>query len=344
MNIVPSFRGVGRLTLKLYRSPQENKVLVTNKRFFQDSIFNNGEKVLIVNDFINNTPVLYGDRPRLQRDFEVMEKRVAELTRKYAAYIPEPEPEPPPPPEQLPLFEDKLRYDGMWVFGHPDAGKTQIIQYHIMRDLMRKVAGERRAVIAIDSQGINAGDEDNEPTLSYLMTRNALFAPGGALYGNLIVIDPPKQPCIPFNIFHPGLPGSFKERFGTAQELVAFVLTALMGDDYSRPMRRLFYRCTAVLQYKPDATLTDMRRMLRNPSQYQSYINQSPEPVREWFAAPAASRSAARTSSSSGSSSACRSAIRMTSWSRPQPTPIPTMTPTRKPKKARRRLQNAFSV
>ena len=274
-----------RVTVRLEFEPEERRA-INQYGISEKLIHASNDQIITIVRFLSQheqvftlpTQVAaYQFREALEKDFERTEKYLV----RYIPQSPEPEPQPEPIVE-LPHFADKLRYEGMWIVGHRGAGKTQVLQTLIMRDLERMVRGEKLSLLLMDSQGVSSGDRENEPTILYLLTRLKLFAPGEPLHGKLIYLTP-REPSIPLNLFDLGFPGSPGEKYVATQELITFILTGLMGDDFSPSMRRLFSRCIRVVLERPGATLADMVQLLIDPKPFGKEIARAGEKMVQWF-------------------------------------------------------------
>ena len=153
----------------------------------------------------------------------------------------------------------------------------------MMSDLERMANGEKLSVLLIDSQGNTPGSAGKPPTILYTLSHLKLFAPGQPLHGKLVYITAKDDPNIPFNIFDLGFPGTPSEKYVATHELIAFVLTGLMGDEFTPPMRRLFTRCVRVMLERPGATLADFSELLIDPKSFAQEISRTSPRVQAWF-------------------------------------------------------------
>jgi hypothetical protein len=169
-----------------------------------------------------------------------------------------------PAPFALP---QRARFEHHWIVAPPGAGKTQTIQYLVAEDLKRVARGEA-SIIVLDSQ------QDLIRTISEL----AVFAPGGALHGKLVLIDPTDLDYpVALNLFDVGLERlrsySALDRetlLNGALELLDFVLTGLLGAEMTSRQSTLFRFTMQLLLHIPDATIHTFRELMQ-PGGYERY-------------------------------------------------------------------------
>ena len=169
-----------------------------------------------------------------------------------------------PAPFALPQH---ARFEHQWIVAPPGAGKTQTIQYLVAEDLKRVARGEA-SVIVLDSQ------QDLIRTISEL----AVFAPGGALHGRLVLIDPTDLDYpVALNLFDVGLERlrsySALDRetlLNGALELLDFVLTGLLGAEMTSRQSTLFRFTMQLLLHIPDATIHTFRELMQ-PGGFERY-------------------------------------------------------------------------
>lgn len=171
------------------------------------------------------------------------------------------------------------RFEGHWIVARQGTGKTNALECLIAADLAEVAAG-RASVVVIDSQGTTAD------TLLGRLSGLRAFAPGEALAGKLIYLEPDLEYPLALNIFDIGLADlgrlSASQRediVASACEVVEFLFTGLLGGELSDNMTMLYKYLVPAMLAIPGADMnvfielldTDATRDRPVPEGYRKY-------------------------------------------------------------------------
>jgi len=177
-----------------------------------------------------------------------------------------------PIPWQIP---EQVRFEHQWVLAPQGAGKTQLIQYQITRDI-EAVKRDEASVVVMDSQG------DLIKLVSHLEAIPT---------DKLIIIEPDPLFPLALNPFDVG-----KDRLGTydarlsdmldnsAIELLTYVFDTLLGTATTPKQTALFRHTIRLCRVIPGATihtLSEILTMTRLP--YPEYMEKLPLTSRKFF-------------------------------------------------------------
>ncbi len=177
----------------------------------------------------------------------------------------------------IPNFEvdialpQQTRFEHMHIVAGSGHGKTQTLQHLILHDL-ETVAGGDASIIVIDSQS------DLINTIAGL----EVFAPGGALEGRLVLIDPTDiEWPVALNLFDTGLdrleqysPLDRERLTNSILELYDFVLGSLLDAGMTQKQTVIFRYITRLLLHIDGATIHTLRELLEvgGYKRYQPYM------------------------------------------------------------------------
>ncbi len=177
----------------------------------------------------------------------------------------------------LGISED-IRFQHQWVIAPTGSGKTQLLQSQIADDLSGKCT-----TIVMDSQGLEEG------RLLSNIERLKHFAPGGALDGKLVVLQPNPDSPLSLNLFDMGQNDpslSARERqmmYASALKMISFCL----GGTTEQQQDMIEYLVQLGLEIE-GATIDTVRRMLQLPKadfqkEYGPALERADEVVRDYF-------------------------------------------------------------
>ncbi|WP_457936141.1 type IV secretory system conjugative DNA transfer family protein [Mesorhizobium sp. 10J20-29] len=174
------------------------------------------------------------------------------------------------------------RFEHMHIVAGSGHGKTQTLQHLILHDLDMVAHGEG-SIIVIDSQS------DLINTIAGL----AVFAPGGALDGRLVLIDPTDiEWPVALNLFDAGLerlnqysPLDRERLTNSILELYDFVLGSLLDAGMTQKQNVIFRYITRLLLHIPGATIHTLRELLEDGGydRYRGYIDKLQGSARAFF-------------------------------------------------------------
>jgi hypothetical protein len=158
----------------------------------------------------------------------------------------------------------KTRFEHHHIVAGSGHGKTQTLQYLILKDL-EAVAKGKRSVIVIDSQG------DLIDTISGM----AVFAEGGPLHDRIVIIDPTDVEWpVSLNLFDVGQERLEqyslldRERLtNSILELYDFVLGSLLDAGMTQKQNVIFRYVTRLMLHIPDATIQTLRELMEDGSE-----------------------------------------------------------------------------
>lgn len=173
----------------------------------------------------------------------------------------------------------ELRFEHHYILAGTGHGKTSTIQTLIDHDL-QLVRRDQASIIVIDSQNALI------PTISRLPD----FAPGGALDGRLVLVDPrdidfPTQ----LSLFDLGINAGSRveqERMrNIAVEVLEFVIGSLLDAEMTSKQSGLFSFVIRLLLEIPGATIHTFRALMLPDGhrQFKPYIDKLPTISREFF-------------------------------------------------------------
>lgn len=154
---------------------------------------------------------------------------------------------------------EHARFEHHWIVGGSGHGKTNALTALILHDLARVEKGEASLVV-LDSQNALI------PGIAHLRA----FAPGGALDGKLVLIDPSDvEYPVALNLFDVGLQRldtySLLDRerlLNTASEVMQFILASLLGAEMTSRQSTLFGFSLQAMQLIPNATIHTFRELM----------------------------------------------------------------------------------
>lgn len=174
---------------------------------------------------------------------------------------------------------DNARFAHQWILAPQGAGKTQAIQFQVLRDL-QKVANGEASIIVMDSQG----------DLIRNIAGLKCFAKGEQLHDKLVLIEPDPEYPLALNIFDMG-----KERLdqysirdrerltNSTLELLTYVIGGLSDTEMTPKQQTLFRYVLRACMQIPDATINTFAELLSGAKQYQPYIDQLEGPAKLFF-------------------------------------------------------------
>ena len=177
------------------------------------------------------------------------------------------------------LIPDSARFAHQWILAPQGAGKTQAIQFQVLRDL-QKVANGEASIIVMDSQG----------DLIRNIAGLKCFAEGKPLHDKLVLIEPDPEYPLALNIFDMG-----KERLdhysirdrerltNSTLELLTYVIGGLSDTEMTPKQQTLFRYVLRACMQIPDATIHTFAELLSGATQYQPYIDQLEGPAKLFF-------------------------------------------------------------
>lgn len=176
----------------------------------------------------------------------------------------------------------KTRFEHMHIVAGSGHGKTQTLQHLILSDLKAVAQGEA-SIIVIDSQS------DLINTIAGL----DVFAPGAALDGRLVLIDPTDiEWPVALNLFDAGLdrlnqysPLDRERLTNSILELYDFVLGSLLDAGMTQKQNVIFRYITRLLLHIPGATIHTLRELLEDGGydRYRQYIDKLQGSARAFF-------------------------------------------------------------
>ncbi len=151
------------------------------------------------------------------------------------------------------------RFEHHHIVAGSGHGKTQTLQYMIAEDLAAVAAGER-SIVVIDSQG----------DLIRNIASLAEFAPGGALDGRIVLIDPSDvEYPVSLNLFDVGIgrlnrysPLERERLTNSILELYDFVLGSLLAAEMTQKQSVVFRYVTRLMLHIPNATIHTLRALM----------------------------------------------------------------------------------
>ena len=174
------------------------------------------------------------------------------------------------------------RFEHMHIVAGSGHGKTQTLQHLILHDLDTVARGEA-SIVVIDSQ-------------SDLINNIAgldVFAPGGALDGRLVLIDPTDiEWPVALNLFDAGLdrldqysPLDRERLTNSILELYDFVLGSLLDAGMTQKQTVIFRYITRLLLHIPGATIHTLRELLEEGGydRYQEHISKLQGSAKAFF-------------------------------------------------------------
>jgi hypothetical protein len=158
----------------------------------------------------------------------------------------------------------KTRFEHHHIVAGSGHGKTQTLQYLILKDL-EAVAQGKRSVIVIDSQG------DLINTISSM----AVFAEGGPLHDRIVIIDPTDVEWpVSLNLFDVGQdrleqysPLDRERLTNSTLELYDFVLGSLLDAGMTQKQNVIFRYVTRLMLHIPNATIHTLRELMEDGSE-----------------------------------------------------------------------------
>jgi len=176
----------------------------------------------------------------------------------------------------------ETRFEHMHVVAGSGHGKTQSLQHLILHDLDIVARGEA-SIIVIDSQS------DLINTIAGL----DIFAPGGALDGRLVLIDPTDiEWPVALNLFDAGLdrlelysPLDRERLTNSILELYDFVLGSLLDAGMTQKQNVIFRYITRLLLHIPGATIHTLRELLEDGGydRYRQHIDKLQGSAKAFF-------------------------------------------------------------
>jgi hypothetical protein len=163
---------------------------------------------------------------------------------------------------------DRLRFEGTWVIAPPGRGKTTLLSQLLATDLDNVSAG-KASVILMDSKG----------DLIDHARRLQRFAPGGDLYGRLVLIEPTGN--LSLNPLDMGASA------GHTIALLEYVFSSLL-DTAPTPLQSTLFRSVLLaMQEIPGANFDTFRRFLTEGWQpFEQYIREMHPDDRDFFLKP----------------------------------------------------------
>lgn len=158
----------------------------------------------------------------------------------------------------------KTRFEHHHMIAGSGHGKTQTLQYLILKDL-KAVAKGKRSVVVIDSQG------DLINTISNMN----VFAKGGALHDRVVIVDPTdvEWPAS-LNLFDVGQdrleqysPLDRERLTNSILELYDFVLGSLLDASMTQKQNVIFRYVTRLMLHIPNATIHTLRELMEENSE-----------------------------------------------------------------------------
>ena len=188
----------------------------------------------------------------------------------------------------------KTRFEHQHMIAGSGHGKTQTLQYMILKDL-EAVAQGKRSVVVIDSQG------DLINTISNM----AAFGEGGALHDRIVIIDPTDVEWpVSLNLFDVGQdrleqysPLDRERLTNSILELYDFVLGSLLDASMTQKQNVIFRYVTRLMLHIPDATIHTLRELMEDGSEitFAPHIAKLSGSARHFFETEFASREFAQT-------------------------------------------------
>lgn len=176
----------------------------------------------------------------------------------------------------------QTRFEHMHIVAGSGHGKTQTLQHLILHDLDAVARGDA-SIIVIDSQ-------------SDLINNIAgldVFAPGGALDGRLVLVDPTDiEWPVALNLFDAGLdrldqysPLDRERLTNSILELYDFVLGSLLDAGMTQKQTVIFRYITRLLLHIPSATIHTLRELLEDGGleRYRRYVDKLQGSARAFF-------------------------------------------------------------
>lgn len=174
------------------------------------------------------------------------------------------------------------RYEHHHIIAGTGHGKTQTLQYLIAQDLEAVKEG-KRSIIVIDSQG----------DLISKLRKLAVFAPGGALFDRICIIDPEDiEYPVALNLFDVGQErlGSYKplqreQLTNSILELYDFVLGSLLSAEMTQKQQVLFNFVTKLMLEIPDATIHTFRDIFAasDASAFMEHVERLDDTSKQFF-------------------------------------------------------------
>lgn len=176
----------------------------------------------------------------------------------------------------------ETRFEHMHIVAGSGHGKTQTLQHLILHDLDTVARGEA-SIIVIDSQS----------DLINTIAGMDIFAPGGALDGRLVLIDPTDiEWPVALNLFDAGLdrldqysPLDRERLTNSILELYDFVLGSLLDAGMTQKQNVIFRYITRLLLHIPGATIHTLRELLEDGGydRYHRYIDKLQGSAKAFF-------------------------------------------------------------
>lgn len=159
-----------------------------------------------------------------------------------------------------------LRFEGTWIVAPAGTGKTTLLSSLLKADLEEVRVG-RASIIVMDSKG----------ELTRNLARSERFAPGGDLYGKLVLIEPSSHLAInPID-----LGASIAHTIGLIEYLFSF------GLETTAKQSGLFRAVLIALSAIPDASFATFRSFLRAGWEpYREHIEKLHREDRDFFTKP----------------------------------------------------------
>ena len=183
----------------------------------------------------------------------------------------------------------ETRFEHHHIVAGSGHGKTQTLQYLIVRDL-QAVARGNRSVIVLDSQG----------DLIRNIASLDIFAPGEPLHDRIVIIDPSDVEWpVSLNLFDVGMerlegyaPLERERLTNSILELYDYVLGSLLSAEMTQKQNVIFRYVTRLMLHIPDATIHTLRELMELGSEkkFAPYIATLTGTARAFFETEFASK------------------------------------------------------
>lgn len=173
-------------------------------------------------------------------------------------------------------IRDAARFEHHHIVAGTGHGKTQAMQYMIACDLEAVERGEA-SVIVMDSQR----------QMIPIISRLACFAPGGALHGRLIVIDPTDVAFpIALSVFRMkdhADPAEAERLRNSAVSLLSYALGGLLAAQMTSFQQTLFGFVIRLCMVVPNATIITFVEVLEDASRFEEHFPELSPLARKFF-------------------------------------------------------------
>lgn len=172
------------------------------------------------------------------------------------------------------------RFEHTHVIGGTGHGKTQLLQYLIVSDLV-KACDDGRSLVVVDSQG------DLIRSIAHL----DVFDEDGALADRLVLIDPTDvEHPVALNMFDfnrklldDSTPKDRELLLNASIEAYEYFFGTLLGAELTQRQGVMFRFLARLLLEIPNATIHTLRDLMENGERYRMYMERLPHTARGFF-------------------------------------------------------------